>query len=158
MIQGASSEPKPWMRSWVGGRSGFEPSAHYDEPAGTIGDAMPNAASNVDNQSLRSFLDMVATGHPDELLRIAQPVDTRFDMTAIVYELERAGKSPVISSARPHPAANGSSANGMPANGMPVVTNVAGNRSCSRHASASLSTTCRPPSASGRRNTFLASS
>ena len=57
---------------------------------------MPNTASNVDNQSLRSFLQMVATDHPDELLRIRQPVDTRFDMTAIAYELERAGKSPVI--------------------------------------------------------------
>jgi UbiD family decarboxylase len=82
---------------------------------------MPNAASNVDNQSLRSFLEMVATDHPDELLRIAQPVDTRFDMTAIAYELERAGKSPVIIFEKPLFANPG-------ANGMQVVTNVAGNR------------------------------
>ena len=82
---------------------------------------MPSAASNADNQSLRSFLSMVETEHPDELLRIRQPVDTRFDMTAVVYELERVGKSPVIIFENPHHSANA-------ANGMPVVTNVAGNR------------------------------
>jgi 2,5-furandicarboxylate decarboxylase 1 len=42
-------------------------------------------------------------------------VDTRFDMTAIAYELERAGKNPVIVFAKA-------------GNGMEVVTNVAGNR------------------------------
>ena len=60
---------------------------------------------------------MVETDYPDELLRIRQPVDTRFDMTAIVFELERAGKSPVIIFEQPEPPAR-----------MPVVTNVAGNR------------------------------
>jgi 2,5-furandicarboxylate decarboxylase 1 len=83
---------------------------------------MPNTASNVDNQSLRSFLDMVATDHPDELLRIRQPVSSRFDMTAITYELERVGKSPIIIFEKP--LADGSGG----ANGMPVVTNVAANR------------------------------
>src|SRR3984893_13848260 len=77
---------------------------------------MPSAAPNFDKQSLRGFIAMVATDHPEELLRIASPVDTRFDMTAVVYELERAGKSPVIIFENPA------------ANGMPVVTNVAGNR------------------------------
>ncbi len=77
---------------------------------------MPNTASNFDNQSLRGFLQMVETDYPDELLRIRQPVDTRFDMTAIVFELERTGKSPVVIFEHPNP------------NGMPVVTNVAGNR------------------------------
>ena len=91
---------------------------------------MPNAAFNVDNQSLRSFLEMVATDHPDELLRIAQPVDTRFDMTAIAYELERAGKSPVIIFEKPLLAISG-------ANGMQVVTNSRATASCWRHASAS---------------------
>jgi 2,5-furandicarboxylate decarboxylase 1 len=76
---------------------------------------MPSTA-NFDNQSLRGFLQMVETDYPEELLRIAQPVDTRFDMTAIVFELERAGKSPVVIFEKPT------------ANGMPVVTNVAGNR------------------------------
>jgi 2,5-furandicarboxylate decarboxylase 1 len=76
---------------------------------------MPSTA-NVDKQSLRSFLQMVETDHPEELLRIRQPVDTRFDMTAIVFELERAGKSPVVIFENPT------------AHSMPVVTNVAGNR------------------------------
>src|SRR5229473_3137759 len=71
---------------------------------------------NFDNQSLRGFLQMVEAEHPEELLRIRQPVHTRFDMTAIVFELERAGKSPVIIFQNPI------------ANSMPVVTNVAGNR------------------------------
>jgi 2,5-furandicarboxylate decarboxylase 1 len=83
---------------------------------------MPSTASNFDNQSLRSFLEMVATDHPDELLRIREPVNSRFDMTAIAYELERIGKSPII--IFENPVADGSSV----ANGMPVVTNVAANR------------------------------
>src|SRR5712691_4550304 len=77
---------------------------------------MPSAVPNFDKQSLRAFIAMVASDHPEELLRIASPVDTRFDMTAVVYELERTGKSPVIIFENPA------------ANGMPVVTNVAGNR------------------------------
>ncbi len=74
------------------------------------------STANYDNQSLRGFLQMVETDHPEELLRIRQPVDTRFDMTAIAFELERAGKSPVILFEKPA------------AYSMPVVTNVAGNR------------------------------
>src|SRR5712671_668915 len=76
---------------------------------------MPYTA-NLDNQSLRGFLQMVEAEYPEELLRISQPVDTRLEMTAIVFELERAGKSPVIIFQNPT------------ANGMPVITNVAGNR------------------------------
>jgi 2,5-furandicarboxylate decarboxylase 1 len=83
---------------------------------------MPSTTPNFDSQSLRGFLYMVETEHPDEFLRIREPVDTRFDMTATVYELERAGKSPVI--IFENPLAHGS----FGANGMPVVTNVAGNR------------------------------
>src|SRR5712672_642560 len=76
---------------------------------------MPDTG-NYANQSLRGFLQMVEAEFPEELLRITAPVDTRFDMTAIVFELERAGKSPVIIFEKPA------------ANRMPVVTNVAGNR------------------------------
>src|SRR5712671_5503694 len=76
---------------------------------------MPDTG-NYANQSLRGFLQMVEAEYPEELLRITAPVDTRFDMTAIVFELERAGKSPVIIFEKPA------------ANRMPVVTNVAGNR------------------------------
>jgi 2,5-furandicarboxylate decarboxylase 1 len=76
---------------------------------------MPDAM-NVDDQSLRGFLQMVEAEFPEELLRISHPVDTRFDMTAIVYELERAGKSPVVIFEKGA------------GNSMPVVTNVAANR------------------------------
>jgi UbiD family decarboxylase len=74
------------------------------------------ATSNSDNQSLRGFLDMVESDYPEELLHIREPVDTRFDMTAVAYELERAGKSPVIVFEKAG------------RNSMKVVTNVAGNR------------------------------
>jgi UbiD family decarboxylase len=76
---------------------------------------MPDVA-NFDSQSLRGFLRMVEAQYPDELLRIQEPVDTRFEMTAIVFELECAGKSPVVIFQKPG------------AKGMPLVTNVAGNR------------------------------
>ncbi len=83
-------------------------------------------AANFDNQSLRSFLDMVESDFPEEILRIRESVDTRFDMTAIAYELERAGRSPIIIFERPGRSDGDLGANGM--NGMKVVTNVAGNR------------------------------
>ena len=57
---------------------------------------MPGVANNIDRQSLRGFLHMVETEYPDELLRIREPVDARFDMTSIVFELERSGKNPVV--------------------------------------------------------------
>ena len=76
---------------------------------------MPDTG-NYGDQSLRGFLEMVEAQFPEELLRISEPVDTRFDMTAIVFELERAGKSPVIIFQNPS------------GKGMLVVTNVAGNR------------------------------
>ncbi|MGH7248940.1 MAG: UbiD family decarboxylase, partial [Pseudomonadota bacterium] len=61
-------------------------------------------------------LYMVETEYPDEFLRIAGPVDARFDMTAIVFELERAGKSPVVLLEKVHGYT------------MPVITNVAASR------------------------------
>lgn len=77
---------------------------------------MWGTADNVDRQSLRGFLRMVEADYPDELLRVRQPIDLRFDMTAIVYELERVGKNPVIVLER------------VGGHDMPVVTNVAANR------------------------------
>jgi 2,5-furandicarboxylate decarboxylase 1 len=68
------------------------------------------------NQSLRGFLRMVEAEYPDEILRIREPVDLRFETTSIVFELDRAGKSPVVIFEN----VGGQS--------MPVVTNVAGNR------------------------------
>ena len=57
---------------------------------------MPPRTANIDNQSLRGFLGMVERDYPDEIVRIREPVDIRFDITSLVFELERAGRSPVV--------------------------------------------------------------
>jgi UbiD family decarboxylase len=72
--------------------------------------------ANIDNQSLRGFLRMVETDFPDEFLRVQQPVDPKFESTAMVFELDRAGRSPVLMFEN----INGGA--------MPMVTNIAGNR------------------------------
>ena len=73
-------------------------------------------ADNVDTQSLRGFLKMVERDYPDQILRVSGAVDTRFEMTSVVFELERAGKNPVIIFEKPAGF------------NIPVVTNVAANR------------------------------
>src|SRR5262245_37979100 len=77
---------------------------------------MSHGLTNLDRQSLRGFLQLVEQDFPDEILRIREPVSTHLDVTSIVFELERAGKSPVIV----YENVAGSS--------MPIVTNIAGNR------------------------------
>jgi 2,5-furandicarboxylate decarboxylase 1 len=77
---------------------------------------MNNRADNVDNQSLRGFLKMVEARYPDQILRISREVDSRFEMTSLVFELERAGRNPVIVFENPKGFR------------IPVVTNVAANR------------------------------
>ena len=77
---------------------------------------MPSRTTNIDQQSLRGFLAMVEADYPDEIIRIREPVDIRFATTSIVFELERAGKNPVVVFEKVGNA------------GLPVVTNVAGNR------------------------------
>ena len=69
-----------------------------------------------DDQSLRGFLHQVEQEFPDELLRIREPVRTHLDMTSMLFELERIGRSPVViyENVENH--------------SMPVVTNIAGNR------------------------------
>lgn len=69
-----------------------------------------------DRQSLRAFLAMVERDYPEEFLRIKAPVRRELDMTSLVFELERAGKSPVVV----YENVEGFT--------MPVVTNIAGNR------------------------------
>lgn len=71
---------------------------------------------NDDSQSLRGFLAMVERDYPDEILRIKQPVRTHLDITSLVFELESAGKSPVVIYEN------------VEGHTMPVVTNIAGNR------------------------------
>src|SRR5215469_2398699 len=77
---------------------------------------MAGRADNVDTQSLRGFLKMVEADYPDQLLRISKAVDLRFEMTSVVFELERAGKNPVVIFEKPAGF------------NIPVVTNVAANR------------------------------
>ena len=69
-----------------------------------------------DAQSLRGFLRLVETEFPDELLRVREPIELRFDATALVFELDHAGKSPVVVFEN------------VRGSGMQLVTNVAGNR------------------------------
>lgn len=68
------------------------------------------------DQSLRGFLAMVERDHPDELLRIKAPVKCDRDITSLVFELERAGRSPVVV----YENVEGYK--------LPVVTNIAGSR------------------------------
>jgi UbiD family decarboxylase len=72
--------------------------------------------SNIDNQSLRGFLRMVEAEYPGEFLRIRQEVDPRFESTSMLFELDRAGRSPVVVFEK------------FKGKDMPLVTNVAGNR------------------------------
>jgi 2,5-furandicarboxylate decarboxylase 1 len=73
-------------------------------------------STNVDNQSLRGFLRMVERDFPGEIVRIREPVGLRYETTALVFELERAGKSPVVVFEN------------VDGGKMPLVTNVAANR------------------------------
>jgi 2,5-furandicarboxylate decarboxylase 1 len=77
---------------------------------------MSDLNSDLDRQSLRGFLARLENELPDELLRIREPVRTNLEMTSLVYELERLGKSPVVVFEN------------VEGHTMPVVTNVAGNR------------------------------
>ncbi len=82
--------------------------------------ALPNLVG-ADNQSLRGFLAMVRERFPDEFLHIREPIDQRYVSTALIFELERSGRDPVvlfddIGGLGPHGRA------------MPCVTNVAANR------------------------------
>lgn len=77
---------------------------------------MLDRINNLDTQSLRGFLQFVESRHPEELLRVREPVDLRFDTTALVFELDRVEKNPVIVFEK------------VDGHDMPVVTNIAANR------------------------------
>jgi 2,5-furandicarboxylate decarboxylase 1 len=70
----------------------------------------------VNKQSMRGFLAMVEHDFPEEIVRIREPVRRELDITSTVFELERAGRSPVVIFEH---------VDGFE---MPVVTNLAGNR------------------------------
>lgn len=88
-----------------------------------------------DNQSLRGFLETTEKNSPDQILRIKESVNRKFEMTSLVFELDRLGKSPVVIFEN----VEGSK--------MPVVTNIAGNRNllahCLKTSAADLPTTFR---------------
>jgi 2,5-furandicarboxylate decarboxylase 1 len=70
----------------------------------------------VNRQSMRGFLAMVEREYPDEIVRIREPVRRELDITSTVFELERAGRSPIVVFEK------------VEGFDMPVVTNLAGNR------------------------------
>jgi 2,5-furandicarboxylate decarboxylase 1 len=69
-----------------------------------------------DNQSLRGFLDTTAKIFPEEIIKITEPVSRQLEMTSVIFELDRLGKSPIVVFEN----VEGSK--------MPVVTNIAANR------------------------------
>ncbi|MFL1876566.1 UbiD family decarboxylase [Hansschlegelia beijingensis] len=75
-----------------------------------------NHFENADRQSLRGFLNMVRDRFPDEFLQLSGRVETLYQSTSIVFELERAGRSPVVMF------------DDIGGKGMPCVTNVAASR------------------------------
>lgn len=78
--------------------------------------------SNIDRQSMRGFIADLETAMPEEVLRIREPVRTHLEMTSLVFELERMGRSPVVVFEK------------VAGHDMPVVTNIAGNRRILAHA------------------------
>jgi UbiD family decarboxylase len=74
-----------------------------------------------DNQSLRGFLDTTAKTFPEEIIKITEPVSRQLEMTSVIFELDRLGKSPIVIFEN----VQGSK--------MPVVTNIAANRKLLAH-------------------------
>jgi len=103
---------------------------------------MVNADTQEDPQSLRGYLDVVERDYPTEFLRIREPVHSHFDVTSIIFELECAGRSPVVVFERVENRA------------MPLVTNVAANRKLLAACMGSRSPLWRLPFESGVRDTF----
>src|ERR1700730_5001897 len=57
---------------------------------------MVDVMAGVVKHGLRGFGAQVERELPDEILRVHEPVSTRLDMTSLVFELERMGKSPLV--------------------------------------------------------------
>ncbi len=68
------------------------------------------------DQTMRGFLEMVERDFPEDFVRVTEPVRQEFDITSAVFELERAGRSPVVAF------------DNVEGFDMKVVTNLAGNR------------------------------
>jgi 2,5-furandicarboxylate decarboxylase 1 len=89
----------------------------HDKPAKPRRGARPAATGN-DNfhQSMRGFLDLVRRQYPDELVTVTQPVEPKFDIASMVFELQAKGRFPVLFFEQ------------MRGSDRPVVTNLAANR------------------------------
>jgi 2,5-furandicarboxylate decarboxylase 1 len=74
-----------------------------------------------DNQALRGFLDTTAKTFPEEIIKITEPVSRQLEMTSVIFELDRLGKSPVVIF------------DNVQGSKMPVVTNIAANRKLLAH-------------------------
>jgi UbiD family decarboxylase len=74
-----------------------------------------------DDQSLRGFLEATGNIFPEEILRIREPVSRELEMTSVIFELDRTGRSPVVIFEN------------VVGSKMPVVTNIAGNRKLLAH-------------------------
>ena len=55
---------------------------------------MTNMTSNP--KDLHSFLEELETKNPDALLRLTDPIETRYEITALQRKLDQAPKYPVI--------------------------------------------------------------
>jgi len=74
-----------------------------------------------DNQGLRGFIETTEKIFPEEVLRIREPVSRELEMTSVIFELDRIGRSPVVIFEN------------VAGSKMPVVTNIAGNRKLLAH-------------------------
>lgn len=74
------------------------------------------SSTNLDKQALRGYIAFAEKNFPEEVLRVREPVRTKVDTTAILFELERAGKSPIVIFEN------------VEGHDMPIVTNISGNR------------------------------
>lgn len=45
---------------------------------------------------LRTFLDSLEREHPEEIVRIREPISTRYDVSALLFHLEKEGKFPLL--------------------------------------------------------------
>lgn len=75
-----------------------------------------NVVLTTDNQSLRGFLEATEKAHPQDVLRIKEPVSQQLEMTSTVLELDHLNKTPIVVFEK------------VDGFDMPVVTNTAASR------------------------------
>jgi len=57
---------------------------------------MNSKTDGADHQSLRGFISMLEQSHPDDVVRVTEPVDVAYQMQALALELERRRRFPVL--------------------------------------------------------------